>query len=96
MTTKLKNYLMIALKIAVNSALMAIIDMVHEPSLYNFHTKVGLTGITYSIGKGIAVREAVVWGPILLNWSKTNADPSPVQQVTPIPVPSITASQPKP
>jgi hypothetical protein len=69
----LKKVLVIFAKNAVNAGLMVIADMVHQPALYNLHTKAGVYGILYSMGKAVAVREAIVWGPPLLKWSTTNA-----------------------
>lgn len=80
MNAKLKNILMIFAKNAVNASLMVVADMVHQPALYNFHTKVGLYGIGYSIVKAVGIREAIVWGPVLMKWSTTNANPNGSQQ----------------
>ena len=72
MNATLKSTLIVAAKNAVNAALLSGIQIYHDPADNNWHTKHGLYGIAWSIGSAIVAREAIVWGPRLLAWSKTN------------------------
>jgi hypothetical protein len=73
----LKNFLTIAAKNAVNALL------VNTSLMATYHSQFYLTGNWQGIihmlkvtGGVVAAREILVWGPILLKWSSTNADPS--------------------
>jgi hypothetical protein len=71
MNQKVKQVLVVSAKNAVNAALMLTADVIHQPTLYNFHTREGRLGVLYSVAKAILAREAVIWGPKLLAWSSS-------------------------
>lgn len=71
----LKRFLIIAAKNAVNAALLSLAVVYHNPSQYNYTTVMGL----WNIGKfillpAVAIREGMVWVPLLLKWSSTGAN----------------------
>lgn len=83
MSMWMRNFLVICAKNALNAVItnVGLITLFH--STFNTTSWQGWFNL---IKAGIIVilgREAAVWGPILLNWSKTNADP--VQLMTTIP-----------
>jgi len=72
----LKRFLLIALKNAVNAVITnaGLMTMLH--GAFNMYSRSGW----WNLGKaGIAVvisREGMVWIPVLIKWSKTDAEPN--------------------
>jgi hypothetical protein len=73
----LKQALIYSLKNAVNGGLLALIQMYHDPKDYNFRTAVGLRGIAWVFGSAVLAREALIWIPKILQWSRTDGDAKP-------------------
>ena len=73
---EMKNFLMIVAKNALNAVLTngALVLMIHDQ--FNVYSGHGW----YNIGKAtlavVAAREGAVWGPVLLKWSTTDANPN--------------------
>ena len=86
MSLALKNFLLIVLKNALNAVLTntALIALMH--GTFNTITRDGLWNLGKATLAVVVGREVVVWGPIILNWTRTNADPA-----VPLPV----AAKPK-
>jgi hypothetical protein len=76
LNAKLKNILTIFLKNAVNAILTNAAMMAALPSVFNFHDRAGILAVLKLAGSTIGAREIAVWGPILLKWSTTNAQPN--------------------
>jgi len=76
MPTWLRSFLIIVLKNAVNAIITnaSLIAMLH--GAFNITTSVGWWNIGKAALSVVIAREAVVWGPVLIKWSTTNADPS--------------------
>jgi hypothetical protein len=71
----LKRFLVIAAKNAVNAALLSLAVVYHNPTQYNYTSVLGL----WNIGKfillpAVAIREGMIWVPLLLKWSSTGAN----------------------
>jgi hypothetical protein len=98
MTAKLKNFLVIVLKTAVNAVLTNAALMTALPGVFNFHDHNGLINILKLTGSVIGARELAVWVPILLSWSQTSSTPSVnlVQLNTPKPAVLPGGPPPKP
>ncbi len=79
MTAGLKNFLTIVLKNAVNAILTNGAMMAALPGIFNFHDKAGLWNIAKLAGSTVLAREVAVWGPIVLQWSVTSANPAAVR-----------------
>jgi hypothetical protein len=96
MSIKLKNFLIIALKQAINAVLAAGILKVLISG--NFH--LGSSADWWNFGKAMAsvitAREVTVWGPLLLKWTQTNSDPVMLARLrvggTPPPKPPVPPS----
>jgi hypothetical protein len=72
----LKSFLMIALKNAVNAALLSLAVVYHDPTHYNYTHMAGLIDIARDIvGPAVAIREGMIWVPKILKWSTTNGTP---------------------
>jgi len=71
MNEALKQTLIVAAKNAVNAAILAGIQVYHDPMDNNWHTRHGLYGIAWIIGSAIVAREGMIWIPKLLKWSTT-------------------------
>ena len=71
MSPKLKAFLVVAAKHAVNAALLALVQMYHDPGDNNFHTLHGLYGIAWDVGSAIAAREISTYLPKVLAWSQS-------------------------
>jgi hypothetical protein len=69
---------MIVLKNALNAILTnaALIGLMHDT--FNTYSTAGLLNIGKATLSVIGAREAIVWVPVLLKWSSTNADPNKV------------------
>ena len=72
----MKNFLMIVLKNAVNAILTNGALMAMFSNIFNVTTAAGWLAIGKATLAVIGAREVVVWGPVILNWSTTNANPS--------------------
>ena len=75
MNSTVRKILIIALKNAVNAGLLSLAVVYHNPAQYNYVTVLGL----WNIGKfilipAIAIREGMIWIPLILKWSATNAN----------------------
>jgi hypothetical protein len=70
-----KSFFIIALKNATNAVLTnsGLLALWH--SQVNF-SHAGLINMARVAGAVVLAREALIWGPIVLRWSSTNADPS--------------------
>jgi hypothetical protein len=97
----LKNFLLIAAKNAVNAIITSGSLAVIDSGNFNFHSPDGWWNIGKACLSAVLAREVVVWGPIIMSWSTTNADPG-VQVIQPVrtnaikPKPPDTVIQPKP
>lgn len=73
----LKGFLTVALKNAINAIIVntSLLATMHDTFYLsgNWHGIVNMLKVTGSV---VGAREILVWGPILLKWSSTNADPS--------------------
>ena len=83
MNPKLKNFLMIVIKNAVNAVLASGILKVLISGTFNMAGANDWWNLGKACASVIIAREIVVWGPILLNWTQTNADPSTLQLPAP-------------
>jgi len=71
----LKKFLIVAAKNAVNAALLSLAVVYHNPSQYNYTSGSGLLNIAkFIVLPAIAIREGMVWVPLLLKWSSTGAN----------------------
>ncbi len=75
MNALVKQYLVIAAKNAVNSGILAAIQVYHDPADNNFHSWHGLQGVAWIVGSAVAARELAIWLPKVLKWSSTGAVP---------------------
>lgn len=75
MNSKLKAFLLISLKQAVNAVLVNYTASVFWPQVFHLHDWHGALNILKLIGAVIGAREIAVWGPVLLKWSRTGAEP---------------------
>ena len=71
----MKNFCMIVLKTAVNAILTNAGLMAMFSGTFNF-TEAGIIAMLKATLAVAAAREVVVWLPIVLKWSTTDADPS--------------------
>ena len=74
MSKTLKLWLIIALKNAVNAIITnaSLIAMLH--GAFNVTTAAGWWNIGKATLSVVVAREVIVWGPVLLKWTTTNAD----------------------
>jgi hypothetical protein len=96
MISTFKNFLIIAVKNAINAILTNGAMMTMLPSVFTIHTAAGWWNIAKLTGGVVVAREVAVWVPILLKWSTTNADPNLEVVQKPIAAPTQTVIQPKP
>lgn len=80
MNPKLKSFLLICAKNAVNAVLTNAGLMASMSQTFNLHDWPGLKHILYAAASVIASREAMVWGPKILSWSTTNSLPTTTPQ----------------
>jgi hypothetical protein len=75
-----KRVLIIAAKHAVNAILTngALMIMLH--GAFNTSTTIGWWNIGKATLSVVLAREAVVWGPVILNWTQTNNDLPPKEE----------------
>lgn len=75
MSSWLKNFLMIVLKNAINAVITNAGLMALMHGVFNKYSRDGL----WNMGKAtlviILTREVTVWGPVLLHWTTTDANP---------------------
>jgi len=76
MSARFKNLLTIALKNAINALIASGILKVLISGNFQFNSPNDWWNFGKSLFSVILAREVMVWGPILLQWSKTDADPS--------------------
>jgi hypothetical protein len=85
----IKNFLLIVAKNAVNaiatSGALAVIDSGN----FNFHSADGWWNIGKACLAAVVAREIATWGPIVLKWSTTNADPNVTVIQTPPGQPNV-------
>lgn len=67
-----RNVAIMILKNAVNAAVLAGIQIYHDPMDNNWHTKHGLIGIGWMMASAVLAREGTVLIPRLIKWSTTN------------------------
>jgi hypothetical protein len=70
-----KRFLIITAKNAVNAILTNSVLMALIPATFNMHTKAGWLNLGKAFAGVVLGREATVWIPVLLRWSRTNAEP---------------------
>ena len=77
----MKNFIMIVLKNALNAILTnaALMTMMH--GTFNKYSKDGLWNMGKAALAVIVAREIVVWGPMVMKWTTTNADPNAATSV---------------
>jgi len=67
-----RNFLIMVVKNAVNSALLAGVQIYHDPADNNFQNWHGIKGILWAVGSAILAREGTILIPRILKWSTTN------------------------
>lgn len=76
LNSKLKWFLVVSLKNAINAILINGALMFKWHFIFNFNNWAGVWAVAQATGAVILAREAAVWGPLLLKWTQTNADPT--------------------
>jgi hypothetical protein len=71
----LKNFLMIVLKNAVNAVITNGGLMTSMSGVFNIHSTNGWWNLGKATVAVVFGREVTVWGPIILKWTTTSADP---------------------
>jgi len=89
MNASIKNFLIIVAKNAVNAILTSGVLAVIDSGNFNFHSTAGYWNIGKACLAAVVAREAAVWGPIVMKWSTTNADPNVVVIQTPPGQPNV-------
>lgn len=79
MNPAIKNFFLISAKNAVNALLLNTALWAKFPGVFNLNSKAGLWNFGYGILICIGSREVAVWGPVLLQWSSTSANPAAIQ-----------------
>lgn len=75
MNPSVKNFLVICAKNALNAVLTNAGLMALMHGVFNTYSTAGLWNLGKATLVVIGAREAAVWGPIVLKWSTTNANP---------------------
>lgn len=72
----MKNFLMIVLKNAVNAIITnaSLMTMLH--GAFNLYSKAGWWNIGKATLSVVIAREIVVWGPVVMRWTTTDANPN--------------------
>ena len=72
----MKNFLMIVLKNAVNAVITnaGLMAMLH--GAFNMYSRSGWWNLGKAALAVVIAREVVVWGPVVLKWTTTNANPN--------------------
>ena len=81
----MKNFLMIVLKNALNAIITNAALMTTMSGAFNIHSSNGWWNLLKSTGSVVMAREVMVWGPVLLKWTSTNAEPPTPSANVPIP-----------
>ncbi len=76
MNPTVKKVLVIATKHAINAVLTNSVLMGMLPTIFNFHDRNGIWNLVKLTGTIVGSREAMVWLPLVLRWTTTNADPT--------------------
>lgn len=71
MSPKLKAFLVISAKQAVNAVIVQIIPMIFDNGQFNVHSASGLEHIGMLAISAILAKESSVWLPKLLAWSQS-------------------------
>lgn len=79
MTAQIKNFLIIALKNAINALLTSGAMMAFNWGAFNWTSSAGWWNLGKLVLAVVAAREVAVWAPILLQWSVTSANPAAVR-----------------
>lgn len=74
MNPKLRSFLLICAKHAVNAVLTNGGLMALFPQIFNFHNHAGQLAVLKAVGLVVGSREAMVWGPKILKWSQTGLE----------------------
>lgn len=74
----LKKVLVILAKNSVYAVLTNSALMIQWHDIFNFNNLPGLWAVTRLTATVIITREGVIWLPVLLKWSQTNASPDEV------------------
>ena len=80
MNKKLLNILNIFAKNAVNALIVNVTAWWILPANFNLHNTAAEWNIAKLAGGVILSRELLVWGPVVLKWSQTGANPSDLQE----------------
>ena len=72
----MKNFLMIVLKNAVNAVITNASLMVMLHGAFNMSSSAGWWNVGKATLSVVIAREVVVWGPVVMNWTTTNANPT--------------------
>lgn len=83
---------MIVAKNAVNAILTNAVLMGELPKVFELHDRSGIINILKVCLATIAAREAVVWGPVIMRWSSTNANPNDPPPPPPPAIPAATGA----
>lgn len=75
----MKNFLMIVLKNAVNAILTNAGLMTLMHGVFNKYSTDGLWNIGKATLVVVAAREVIVWAPVIMKWTTTNASPDSIQ-----------------
>lgn len=73
---KLKWFLIVSLKNGLNAVLLNGYLMTEWHFIFNFDNWAGVWAVTRATLGIVGAREALVWGPLLLKWTQTDADPN--------------------
>jgi hypothetical protein len=73
---KIKLFLIVSLKNAVNAVLMNSALMLQWHFIFNFNNLAGALAVLKATASVVGTREAMIWGPKLLKWSQTTATPN--------------------
>lgn len=73
---KVKAFLIVSLKNAVNAVLMNAALMVQWHNEFNFDNWAGVWALCKATLSVILSREALIWGPKLIKWSQSGATPN--------------------
>lgn len=79
-STQVKNFFLIVAKNAVNALIVNASAWFILPANFNFHDTASEWNIAKLALGTIVAREVVVWGPVILKWSNTDANPSDLSQ----------------
>ncbi|MGA7791833.1 MAG: hypothetical protein WCA19_02265 [Candidatus Acidiferrales bacterium] len=76
----LKKILIVALKHAINAAIITGGPLIWDSGHFNFHSWVSFLNVLRVVAGAVVGREFLVWGPVVMKWSSTNDTP-PDQQM---------------